>query len=125
MRQLVEIVNAGTQPIQNLAVLRRVSTDKETQAAWARHFIDKGLTAFERLLGEIRSAESITGDFALGDLSLADLFLVPQLYNARRFGVPLDAFPLSLAVEAAARDTESCAAACPDRWEHAHGNVRK
>lgn len=116
VRQLVELVNAGTQPVQNLSVLRHLSPEQETQRAWARHFIDKGLTAVERDLGLV-AREGLGGRFAVGDtVTAADLFLVPQLYNARRFGVELGGFPRLLAAEAAALATDAAAASHPDRF---------
>ncbi|MBL8719505.1 MAG: maleylacetoacetate isomerase [Myxococcales bacterium] len=121
VRQLVELVNAGTQPIQNLSVLRHVSSlvqgvDADVQRAWARHFIERGLAAVERDLGLV-AREGLGGRFAVGDaLTAADLYLVPQLYNARRFGVDLASFPRLLAAEAAALDTDAARASHPDRF---------
>lgn len=88
VRALAELVNSGIQPLQNtstFAELRKHGVDHE---AWARLFISKGLSALERL------AAPRAGSFLFGDaVSLADVYLVPQLYNARRFHVPLDAYP--------------------------------
>jgi maleylacetoacetate isomerase len=117
MRQLVEIVNADTQPIQNLGVLKKVSEDRAVQAEWAAFFIARGLGAFERLLGTLRN-ELPPGPHALGpQFSLADVFLVPQLYNARRFGVDLGPFPLAVAIEESAKLRPAYAASHPDRFE--------
>lgn len=116
VRQLVELVNAGTQPVQNLSVLRHLSADPDAQRAWARHFIEKGLGAVERDLTLV-AGEGLGGRFSVGDtLTAADLFLVPQLYNARRFGVELAAFPRTLAAEAAALETDAAKASHPDRF---------
>ena len=113
MRQLVELVNADTQPLQNLNVLHRLG---EVKKEWAQHYIARGLTAFEATLGALR-AEGIGGPFCLGDaLTLADAYLVPQLYNARRFEVALEGFPLALAAEAAALATEAGRASGPEAW---------
>ncbi len=58
-------------------------------AAWYQHWIVEGFTAVESLLRDDR-----TGDFCHGDsVSFADLCLVPQVYNARRFKCPMEAFP--------------------------------
>jgi maleylacetoacetate isomerase len=117
MRQLVEIVCSDTQPVQNLFVLKAVSEDKKKQGEWARLFVERGLGAFERVL-ETTRREGVAGRFAMGDeLTLADLFLVPQLYNARRFHVELGAFPRCVDIEAAAKETDSYRASCPDAWE--------
>ncbi len=117
MRQLVEIVNAGTQPPQNLLVLRKVSDDKAAQAAWARFFIERGLGAFEAVVATVRR-EGVRGPFACGDTpSLADVFLVPQLYNAHRFGVSLDPYPLVREIHAASLSHPTHAAAAPEAFE--------
>lgn len=114
MRQLVELVNADTQPLQNLNVLQRLGDAKKE---WAQHFITRGLTAFESTLRQLR-AEAIGGPFCLGEApTLADVYLVPQLYNARRFDVALEGFPLALAAEAAALATEAGQASAPDAWK--------
>jgi maleylacetoacetate isomerase len=116
-RQLVEIVNAGTQPLQNLYVLRTLYTSEDERAAWSRKVITRGLDALEATLNEVRTSEGVTGPFSLGDeLSLADLFLVPQLYNARRFKVDLTSYPTALAIETAALASPSGQASHPDRF---------
>lgn len=116
-RQLVELVNAGTQPLQNLYVLRTLYTSEDERAAWSRKVITRGLDALEATLNEIRKSEGVTGVYSLGDeLSVADLFLVPQLYNARRFKVDLTPYPLALAIETAALASPSGQASHPDRF---------
>ncbi|MCC6647106.1 MAG: maleylacetoacetate isomerase [Polyangiaceae bacterium] len=113
MRQLVEIVNAGTQPLQNLSVLTRVSPDRAAQIEWARPVIERGLGAFLRVV-----EGAPPGPYCLGDeLTMADLFLVPQLYNARRFDVPLAGFGRLLEIEAACLARGACARAAPDAWQ--------
>lgn len=88
VRALAELVNSGIQPLQNtstFAELRKHGVDLD---AWARLFIARGLGALEQL------AAPRAGAFLFGDsVSLADVYLVPQLYNARRYHVPLDAYP--------------------------------
>lgn len=119
VRQLVEFVNAGTQPLQNLGVNRRHSSDPAEQKAWARHWIERGLTAIEREL-DLARAEGLGGKHAIGDaLTAADLYIAPQLYNARRFDVDLEPFPLLVSVEAAALATDSGHASHPDRFQPA------
>ncbi len=109
---LVEIVNSGTQPLQNLVVLNRLPEDD--RRAWGAHFIARGLGAFEALMGQ-NAARGVVGPFAFGAaLGAADAFLVPQVYNARRFGVDLSAFPRVSAAEAAAAAEASVRAAHPD-----------
>ncbi len=117
VRQLVEFVNAGTQPLQNLGVMRHHSTDLEQQKVWARHWIVRGLAALEHEL-EVVAAEGSGGKFAVGDeLTWVELFVTPQLYNARRFSVDLTQLPRLSAVDAAALATESGLASHPDRFQ--------
>jgi maleylacetoacetate isomerase len=118
-RQLAEMVNAGVQPIQNLAVNRKVSSDPAAQRAWAAHWIERGFTAIERDL-ELIAREGLGGRHAIGDqVTIAELYLIPQLYNARRYAVELSPFPRLLAVEAAALATEAAQASHPDRFQPA------
>jgi maleylacetoacetate isomerase len=87
---LCEIINSGTQPIQNLGVLQRIAAlaGDEAKGPWAVETIKKGLTAFEAQVKETK------GKYCVGDtVSMADICLVPQIYNANRFGMPLDDFP--------------------------------
>jgi maleylacetoacetate isomerase len=94
VRSLVEVVNAGTQPLQNLHVLERVSAEQPTRTDWGRHFVARGLGAFEALAKRYARTPGHDGPFAYGDaFTAADAFLVPQIYNARRFGVDLAPFP--------------------------------
>jgi len=116
VRQVIELVNSGIQPLQNLITQARHSKDPEEQRAWARFFNERGLTACEALLASI--AAEIPGErgFAVGSsLTAADLFLVPQIGTARRFGVDLSACPRLLAAERAALATEHAASALPER----------
>lgn len=99
VRQMVEVVNSGTQPLQNLLVMRLLEKEHGLSQAETRRFcqgaIARGLGALEALVAQHGHG------FCLGSsVSLADLCLVPQLYNARRFDVDLGAMPRLLAVEA-------------------------
>lgn len=87
VRALAELVNSGIQPLQNTSTFAELKKHGIENEPWARHFITKGLSALEQL------AAPHAGAFLFGDSpTLADIYLVPQLYNARRFGIPLDAF---------------------------------
>ncbi|MDJ0834894.1 MAG: maleylacetoacetate isomerase [Acidobacteriota bacterium] len=92
VRQLCEMINTGIQPLQNLGVLqylgRHHDLDGEGKAGWSRHWMELGFSAFEREL------ETHAGKFCFGDTpTAADCFLIPQVYNARRFKLDLGAFP--------------------------------
>lgn len=112
IRQLAEIINSGTQPLQNLNASYFHSSDPEEQKRWNRHWIRNGLQAYETLVQET------AGIFSVGNsLSLADLFLIPQCYNAGRHEIPLDEFPTVAKIHAAALATESCQASSPERFQ--------
>ncbi|MBQ1497544.1 MAG: maleylacetoacetate isomerase [Sphingomonas sp.] len=104
------VVAADTHPLNNLRVMRRLKemgVDEEGRNAWTRHWIAEGFAALEAMAGD--------GPFLGGDApGIADLCLVPQMYNARRFETPLDAFPRLVAIDAAATALPAFAAAHPD-----------
>ena len=100
-------------PVQNLKVLarlRELSVPEPEVTAWARWVIEDGLAACERLL------DGTPGPFCFGQApTLADVCLVPQLGNARRFGCDLTRVPRLIAAEAACNALTAFAEAAPDR----------
>ena len=110
VRALAEQVNSGIQPFQNASVQRWLREEREgLERAWVRHWLSVGLAALEAAVA------AGAGRFCHGDaVTLADLYLVPQLYGARRFGVELGACPTLLRVEAACRELAAFRAAEPD-----------
>jgi len=113
VRAFALVVVCDTHPVQNLKVLarlRQLGLSEEQVTEWAAWANREGLTACEKLIaGE-------AGPFCFGaEPTIADLCLVPQLANARRFGVDLAAFPRLLKAEAAARNINAFADAAPDR----------
>ena len=113
IRAFAQAIACDIHPVQNLKVLdrlRAMDLPDGQVAGWARLTIGDGLSACERLL------DGHSGPFCFGDApTLADLCLVPQLYNARRFGTPLDAFSRLTAAEAACEALPAFADATPDR----------
>jgi len=108
------IVVADIHPLNNLRVLKylkgELGRSQEEVDRWYAHWILEGLPALEAL------AEPQAGAFLFGDgPTAADICLVPQLYNARRYNVPLDAYPTLLRAEENANKLEAFAAAHPDR----------
>jgi maleylacetoacetate isomerase len=99
-------------PLNNLRVLKRLTAmgiDQQGRDEWYRHWVAEGLTAIEAL------AEPRAGRLLFGDSpTLADVCLVPQIYNARRFEVPLNAFPTLVRADAEANRIQAFAAAHPD-----------
>jgi len=103
-------------PLNNLRVLKYLKSEfgrsQEEVDNWYRHWISTGLPALEV------QARTLSGTFLFGDNPTgADVCLVPQLYNARRFDVPLDDYPTLLRAEENANKLEAFAAAHPDRQE--------
>ena len=82
---------------------------------WMQHFIDKGLRAVEVLANHPASGRFLHGDSP----GLADIVLVPQLYNARRWEVSLDDMPRLTAIDAVCRDLPAFAAAAPEAVKNA------
>ncbi len=109
VRALAEHVNSGTQPLQNAIVLKMLrEKERGWDREWARFHIGRGLEALERAVGD-----GGAGRFCHGDApGLADCYLVPQLYNARRFELDLAPFPTLRRIE------EACAALAPFQSAH-------
>jgi maleylpyruvate isomerase len=111
VRAFALAIAADLHPLQNLKVLNRLKAmglDEETVAGWAREVNTEGLAACERLLADQ------PGPYCFGDeVTLADLCLVPQLGNARRFGVELSALPRLVEREAAAMQLDAFKTAAP------------
>ena len=104
-------------PLNNLRVLKYLQgtfgIDDAAKDLWYRHWIEEGLSALEEM------ARPQAGAFLFGDApSIADVCLVPQLYNARRFSVPLTAYPTLRRADETASAHAAFAAAHPDRQEH-------
>jgi maleylacetoacetate isomerase len=113
VRAFAHALACDTHPVQNLKVLarlRQLGLPEEKVTEWAAWANREGLAACETLVaGE-------AGPFCFGAApTLADLCLVPQLANARRFGVDVTAYPRLLKAEAAARGMKAFADAAPDR----------
>ena len=117
VRMLCEIINAGTQPLGNLSVTEYLSDeycngDKETRKTWSQHWIRKGLSAYETLVQET------AGRFSFGDdLTLADIYLIPQCYAAIRNDMALSEFPTIERIHRVALELPSCQASHPDRFK--------
>jgi maleylpyruvate isomerase len=109
-RALAEIVNSGIQPLQNLTVTRKVQAFGGDDKVWVKQFVADGLAAFEHQVQET------AGRFCIGDTpTIADCCLIPQLYSANRFGVPVEHFPYLCLVQRACAEHPAFADAHPDR----------
>ncbi len=100
-------------PICNLSVRNHVAAISGGAVSvddWQRHYITKGLAAFEAML-----ADPATGRFCHGNrIGMADLCLVPQVYNAERVGIDVASFPNIARIMAQLRDIPAITAAHPD-----------
>jgi len=102
-------------PLNNLRVMQYLKGpldigDKEF-LAWYAHWIDEGYRAAE----QFSKKHSTEGRFVFGDsATLADVFLIPQSYNARRFKVPLDDYPTLVSIEKACNELPAFKAALPE-----------
>lgn len=110
------MVACDIHPLNNLRVLKYLKNEldqpQEQVDRWYAHWIREGLPALEAM------AKPKAGKFLFGNAPTgADVCLVPQLYNARRYNVPIDDFPTLLRAEENANGIEAFAAAHPDRQE--------
>jgi len=113
VRAFAQVLACDTHPVQNLKVLarlRELGLPEEQVTGWAAWANREGLSACEALIADE------PGPFCFADTpTIADLCLVPQLANARRFGVDVAAFPRLLKAELAARSLKAFADAAPER----------
>jgi len=94
VRQLCQIIACDLHPLNNLRVLKYLSSElkinDEEKTKWYHHWFDLGFKAFDDLLDKHGSDDSYC---IAGELSMADVCLIPQIYNAERFGFSMDAYP--------------------------------
>ena len=115
-RAIAAMVACDIHPLGNLRVQQYLERDlgatAEQREAWTRHWIGKGFEAIEAML----DGNPSTGEFCEGDRpTVADCCLVPQVYNARRFGVDMAAYPQITRIDAACNALDAFAAARPER----------
>lgn len=115
VRALAQLVACDVHPLGNLRVLQYLSTqfglDDAAKGVWSRHWIGEGLRALETML----AGHVDTGRFCHGDApTLADACLVPQVYNAIRWKLPLDDFPTIRRIHQACEALEAFQRAAPE-----------
>jgi maleylpyruvate isomerase len=98
IRSLAQLIACDIHPVNNLRILKYLKHEAgQTQEAidrWYRHWCAEGLAAYERQLGDGRA-----GTFSHGDqVTMADVCLVPQIFNAQRFDVDMGRFPRTMAI---------------------------
>lgn len=116
VRAIALSIACDIHPLNNTRVLqylvRTLGVSEDARNAWYRHWIDLGLSALETQL----AGDSATGTFCHGEKpSLADICLVPQLANARRYNIPLDAYPTLARIDSSCRGLAAFAQAGPER----------
>jgi maleylacetoacetate isomerase len=112
VRAVCALIACDIHPLNNAGTLaylkRRLGQDRAEVDAWYAHWVRQGFDAIERMLEP--------GPFAFGSRpTLADVYLVPQVFNARRFNVPLESYSRITAVDEACATLEAFQAAAPDR----------
>lgn len=120
VRSMAALVGSDVHPLQNRRVLsylkHEFKIDQEPLYAWARHWMAAGFDTLERVIGQT------PGCYSYGAApTLADVYLAPQLYNARMYGLDLAPYPNILSVERECAKLEAFAAAHPDRQPDAPG----
>ena len=121
IRCLAMIIACEIHPLNNLKVWKGyvgkvLGADDHQMKKWYAHWIHQGLEAYEMQLQNLGCA----GQFSFGDaVTLADLHLIPQLYNARRFDVDLSAYPTILKIEKNSMSLEAFQLAAPESHAHA------
>ena len=106
-----QVIASDIHPLNNLRVLKYLTRDlglnEQTKDRWISTWIAQGFDALEAMAGE--------GPYLGGDApGIADCCLVPQMYNARRFEVPLDAYPRLTDIDAACMELDAFQRAHPD-----------
>lgn len=124
VRALASLIACDIHPLNNLRVLKYFEHDWNVPAPeredWIRHWIETGFKALEAMLADHPS----TGDFCEGEFpTLADCCLVPQVYNARRYGVDMTPYPTIRRIEAACLALPAFQAASPERQPDAPANA--
>ncbi|PLC51784.1 maleylacetoacetate isomerase [Pollutimonas subterranea] len=114
VRAIAQFIACDIHPLNNLRVLKylkhELKVDEEAKNAWYRHWAEQGLAAVEAML----AGHPATGRYCHGDQpSFADVCLVPQLANARRFNCDLGAMPTITRIDAACAELPAFQQAAP------------
>ncbi len=119
VRGLAQLVACDVHPLNNLRVMRyleeTLELSSESRSAWYRHWIAEGLGALEAIL----SRDSATGTYCHGEtVTMADVCLVPQMFNARRYHCPLEGMPTLCRIDATCSELPEFRAAHPEAAAH-------
>lgn len=116
VRSCALLIAADIHPLNNLRVLKYLTEtlhlSDEQKNQWYQHWIALGLSALEKKL----AASSFTGNYCFGNsVTLADICLVPQLYNARRFSCDVSAYPTLMRIDSHCQTLEAFKLAWPEK----------
>ncbi|PLB41266.1 maleylacetoacetate isomerase MaiA [Aspergillus candidus] len=101
-RTLANIIACDVQPVTNLRILKRVESYGVDRTVWAKELTEEGLRAYEAI------AASVAGEFSVGDnITIADVCLLPAVWNAQRVGVDLEPFPVIQRVAARLEEVDA------------------
>jgi maleylpyruvate isomerase len=120
VRALAQMIACDIHPLDNLRVLRylvrTLGVGEDAKNAWYRHWIGEGFAALEAQLARGPAPGPGWGRFCHGDTpTIADCFLVPQVYNAARFDVDMTPYPRIAGIDAACAELPAFAQAHPSR----------
>ena len=110
-RQVSEVVNAGIQPLQNGSTMRAIEALGHDKTSWAKSWIQKGLDNLERMVSTFPKTPFLVSNKP----SIADFCLIPQLYNARRFGCKTDHWSRLMEAEDKCFELSAFVESHPDR----------
>ncbi|XP_037551502.1 maleylacetoacetate isomerase isoform X2 [Nematolebias whitei] len=116
VRVISDLIASGIQPLQNLYVLQKIGAEK---VQWAQHFINRGFQGLEQIL------KQTSGKYCVGDeISMADICLAPQVYNAERFKVDMEPFPTIKRLNETLLEIEAFKASHPSRQPDTPADLR-
>lgn len=115
IRAYAAVVGCDIHPVQNLRLLQYIrkeyGQDADGVTAWVRRWISDGFAALETMA----ETDQFDGPYLCGNApTMADIYLVPQAYNARRFGVTVEDYPRLFMADKAARSLPAFEAAAPE-----------
>tara|TARA_R110000737_G_scaffold32068_7_gene50475 strand:- start:1497 stop:2153 length:657 start_codon:yes stop_codon:yes gene_type:complete len=118
VRSLVDMIACDIHPVNNLRVLKYLSNDlaadDKQKQAWYRHWIEQGFAAIEQQLAKYQDRSKNTLSYAMGPaVTMVDLYLVPQVYNALRFEVDMQAYPTIMRAYTACNRLDAFVQAAP------------
>ncbi|MEL7028710.1 MAG: maleylacetoacetate isomerase [Pseudomonadota bacterium] len=116
VRAMAAIIGCDIHPIANLSVLKYLKAELEQEQAeidaWVRHWVLRGLAALEAMIEE---TDAERGYCFGADVTMADVYLAPQMYNARRFSADLTGVPKLVRIDRSLSEHPAFAAAAPER----------